>query len=106
MARSNSNSEFIQFLKREQLRQINFYKRTQVAGFILASAGLLLYIFEAVYRNTTWMILAYMLAAAWIGLCWFVVRPFAMKRKMKSLQDTISRLESLSNQITPQQQHT
>ena len=95
-----SNGEFISFLKQEQLRQISFQKRTQVIGFAFASTGLLLYIFEGVYQNTVMMIVAYLLTGIWIAVCWFIIRPLAIKRKTKKLTGTIEKLERLSTQLS------
>jgi hypothetical protein len=95
-----SNEEFIRFLKQEQLRQIAFQKRTQVIGFAFASAGLVLYLFEAVYKNTIQMIVVYGLTLIWIFICWTIVRPRAIKRKTKKLAETIENLERLSAQLS------
>lgn len=100
MHRNFSNGEFIRFLKQEQLRQIAFQKRTQVIGFAFASVGLVLYLFEAVYKNTIQIIVVYGLTLIWIVVCWTVVRPRAIKRKTKKLAETIENLERLSAQLS------
>jgi uncharacterized membrane protein YfcA len=100
-ARNNNNADFILFLKQEQLRLVHFLKRTQVIGFALASVGLLLYLFESVYREKALtMLTVYFLATAWLLFNWFVIRPRAMRKKMQKLKDTIQKLEELSSQLS------
>jgi hypothetical protein len=98
--KNRSNAEFISFLKQEQLRQIAFQKRTQVIGFAFASVGLLLYLFEAVYKDTLQMLVVYGLALIWIFVCWFIIRPRSIKRKTEKLARTIENLERLSIQLS------
>jgi hypothetical protein len=93
-----SNDEFISFLKQEQIRLIRFTKRTQIIGFLIASAGLLLYLFEFSYTQNAWL-LTYLPASIWILFCWFILRPIALKKKTKKLNSTIQKLEKLSGQL-------
>ncbi|HEV7621985.1 MAG TPA: hypothetical protein VGO09_09635 [Flavisolibacter sp.] len=95
-----SNEAFLIFLKQEQLRQINFQKRTQVIGFALGSIGLVLYIFELVYKSTIFMAVGYSLLLLWLLVCWFILRPKAIKRKNDKFMETIRTLERLSNQLS------
>jgi Flp pilus assembly protein TadB len=94
-----TNQEFIHYLKQQQQRQIQFHKKTQAIGFVLSSAGLLLYFFETVYQHWIWMIVAYVLLILFILACWFILRPAASKRKTNRLNETINKLENISNQF-------
>jgi hypothetical protein len=94
-----TNQEFINYLKQQQQRQIQFHKKTQAIGFALSSAGLLLYFFEVVYQRWVLMIVAYLLLILFILACWFILRPIAAKRKTKKITETISKLENISNQF-------
>jgi len=94
-----TNEAFLQYLKQEQIRLMNYQKNTQVIGFSLASAGLLLYLYEGLHADTSKMIIGYSLVLAWIAVMWFVVRPLSMKRKIKSLDDKISALEKTVAQL-------
>jgi hypothetical protein len=95
-----SNNEFVNYLKHEQQRQIQFHKKTQAIGFALSSAGLLLYFFEMVYRQWVLMIIAYLLLILFILICWFIIRPASLRKKTKKLQGTIEKLEIISNQFS------
>ncbi len=98
-SKNYSNNEFLNYLKQEQQRLLSFQKRTQATGFVLSSAGLLLYLFEGVYRQPGLMIVTYVFAILFILVCWFIVRPAAIKRKTKKLKQAIGKLETLSDQL-------
>jgi hypothetical protein len=94
-----SNEEYISFLKQKQLQQYRRTKKTQLIGFLFASAGLLLYLFEGVYKNPILLFTGYILVVAWISCSWFILRPWAVKRKTRKLNETVSNLERLSAQL-------
>jgi hypothetical protein len=94
-----SNDQFILFLKNEQIKLISFHKRVQSIGFALVSIGLLLYLFEFACQKIILMVATYSLAFIWLAICWFIIRPFMIRRKIKKLNETIERLENLSTQL-------
>jgi hypothetical protein len=95
-----SNDDFLTFLKKEQRNLFQFQKKTQVIGFIAASIGLLLYLYEGVKMNSTVLVIAYTFSLTWIGLAWFVVRPRVMRRKISRLDKRIRELERIAQQIS------
>ena len=94
-----SNEEYISFLKQKQLQQYRRTNKTQLIGFLFASVGLLLYLFEGVYKNPILLVTGYILVIAWISCSWFILRPWALKRKTRKLNETVSKLERLSAQL-------
>ena len=94
-----SNKEFIVFLEQTRQNQLYYYKRTQVWGMGLASAGMLFYWYELVYRNTLAFIIAYSLLIIWILFLWLYLRPRNFKRATIKLNETLEKLEKISNQI-------
>ena len=94
-----SNKEFIEFLEQTRLNQVYYYKKTQVVGLLLSSAGLLLYLYEFVRRDVWLFIITYTLSAAYISVLWFVVRPRIFKRESDRLSASMERLRSISKQI-------
>ena len=94
-----SNKDFIEFLKHTRVRQIRYYKKTQVAGLACASVGLLLYIYEGVYQDRILCIISYTLLVAYILIMWLVIRPIAFRRRTKKLDETIKKLEELYKQF-------
>jgi hypothetical protein len=98
--KNNSNNNFINFLKQEQQHQINFFKQTQVIGFAFSATGLVLYIFERVHNDLTSMIVGYSLLLIFILAGWFILRPIALRRKTKNLNEMIAKMERLSTQLS------
>lgn len=95
-----SNKEFIAFLEETRVRRSNYYKRTQVVGLAIASAGLLLYIYEEARRHDLWVgLTAYSVAIAYMLIIWLVIRPRAFKRQNRKLDETIKKLNALSKQF-------
>lgn len=94
-----TNEAFLQYLKQEQIKLMNYQKTTQAIGFSLASAGLLLYLYESLHPDTSTLIIGYSLALVWIAVMWFVVRPLSMKRKVRTLNNKISALEKIVAQL-------
>ena len=98
--KDRSNEDFVHFLKLEQLRLIAFYKRTQQIGLAIASSGLGLYIFEECSKDTTWLIIGYSLFFVYVLVCWFIIRPYAFRKKTKQLNIFIEKLEKISGQFS------
>ena len=94
-----TNEAFLQHLKQEQFRLMEFQKRTQVIGFGFASAGLLLYMYEGVYDDSYRFIIGYSLVIIWIAVMWFIVRPLSFRRKNIILTKKIESLEKISAQL-------
>jgi len=94
-----SNKEFIAFLEQTRLNQLYYHKKTQVAGMALSSVGLLLYLYELVYRDTVLFISIYAFAVIWILVLWLVIRPRAFKKQTVKLNETLKKLEKIADQI-------
>jgi len=94
-----SNEAFLTYLKKEQLKLIDYQKRTQKAGFIIASSGLLLYIYEGVRHSISILIISYIVVSLWIAISWFIIRPYSLKRKTQKLLEKIATLEKISSQL-------
>jgi len=94
-----SNKEFIAFLEQTRLNQLYYHKKTQVAGMALSSVGLLLYLYELVYRDMVLFISIYAFAVIWILVLWLVIRPRAFKKQTVKLNETLKKLEKIADQI-------
>jgi hypothetical protein len=95
-----TNHAYLKYAKGLLRHQLLFYRKIQLPVFLLASAGLLLYLYEGVYQQTRTLIIAYSLTIAFILVNWFILRPRAMRKKTKSLEQTIETLERLSGQLS------
>jgi hypothetical protein len=98
LSTNSSNTQFLDFLKREQQRLVFFYEKIQWIGFLLACAGMIFYVYEGI-SGKPYFYLVYSLIAVYIFAGWFIVRPRVMKRKIRKLNDKIVRLEMLSGQL-------
>ena len=95
---TSTNEAFLKHLKREQTLLFNYQKKTQVIGFLLAAAGLLLYMYETIYnRYNLWI--AYLITIAWLAIMWFIVRPMTGRKAADKLTDKIHSIERLAVQI-------
>jgi predicted membrane protein len=94
-----TNKDFIDFLEKTRQNQLYYYKKTQVAGLWLSSAGLLFYLYEFVHKNTLFIFIGYSLTLVYILLTWFVLRPRRFNKEAKKLNETMERLNTLSKQI-------
>lgn len=79
-----------------------FQQTTLLNGyFILLSLGLGLYMYEYVVRMTLpWAIFSYGIVLFWIALNAFYFRPKVIKKQQKQLNNLITELKYLSNQLT------
>jgi phosphatidylserine synthase len=98
-SKTYTNHEFLLFLKQEQVRLERFKRHTQVAGFIIASVGLSLYVFEAVHQQPATALITYAGVLAWCLFSWFIIRPIALRKKTKQLQQMVQQLEQYTNQL-------
>ena len=94
-----SNKEFIEFLEQTRRNQIYYYKKTQVAGMALSSVGLLLYIYEQVYRSLLLSVIFYSITIIWILFLWLYLRPRSFKKQAIKLNATMEKLRKISDQI-------
>jgi hypothetical protein len=94
-----SNYEFLQFLEKTKQNQLRYYKKTQVIGQVLSSAGLLVYLYEFTCKNTIIMIVAYGVVLAYLSVMWFVIRPSSFKKNFDRLCAIQKRVEKLVAQL-------
>jgi len=97
--RNCSNQQFLNYLREVQINRINYYKRTQVLGMFFYSSGLLLYLYELVYKNTFWTILLYTFTIIFLLISWFYIRPKAYQRRKNKFEPLLNHLEKLHNQL-------
>ena len=94
-----SNKEFIQFLEQTRLRQQFYYRRTQVVAMLFCATGLLVYLYEGVYKNTTLFIASYAATIGYLIVLWFIVRPRVFKKEERKINEQIEKLHNISKQI-------
>jgi uncharacterized membrane protein YqjE len=94
-----SNKEFIEFLEQTRRNQVYYHKKTQVLGMALSSVGLLLYLYELVYKDLTLFIIIYSISVIWILILWLIVRPRNFRKQSLKLDETMKKLEDISKQL-------
>jgi amino acid transporter len=99
-----SNKEFIEFLEQTRRNQNYYYKKTQVAGMLLSSAGLLLYLYEQVQGRLLLGVIIYSIAVLWVLFLWLYIRPRNFKKQAIKLNETMKRLERIEDQIKENEQ--
>lgn len=96
---NSSNREFLAFIEQTRQNQVYYYKKTQVYIMLLCSAGLLLYIYEAVAGKPLWMAGMYGGTLVYLVVMWLVVRPRYFKKDAQKLQDLRQRYEKIAQQL-------
>ncbi len=94
-----SNKAFIQFLEQTRLRQIFYYRRTQVIGLLFCAVGLALYWYELLAPHPLISFLAYALLAIYFLFIWFYLRPIMFKRGSKKLEEELERVKNIAEQL-------
>lgn len=94
-----TNKEFIEFMEQTKRNQLYYYQKTQVAGMLISSIGLLLYFYELVYRDRILFIIIYSTAIIYLAVMWFVIRPRNFKKQNLEMGATMKKLHDISNQI-------
>ena len=97
--KDTSNKDFIKFFEKTRQRQLFYHQKTQVVAFAFCSAGLLLYLFEYVYKNAVLAIIAYAVLVAYLLVMWLIVRPKTFKKHTRKMDETMKKLEILSKQF-------
>jgi hypothetical protein len=94
-----SNKDFIKFLQRTRVRQQFYYDKTQVVAMVFCFTGIMVYMYEGVYRNTPLCIGVYVGTVIYFAIIWFVVRPRVFKKSGKKIAEQIEKLHNISKQI-------
>jgi hypothetical protein len=94
-----NNKEFIGFLEQTRLNRVRYYKKTQVIGLSFGSIGLALYQVETIRTNLVAGLVIYLFSGLLLGTTWLYIRPRSYKKQKAKLEETISRLKKLADQL-------
>lgn len=98
-AETNSKEYFKQLKK---IQEIRGFQQTTIlnAYFFFLSLGFGLYLFEYVAKmNMVWGITTYGATAIWVALNWFYIRPKVIKKQNTKLNELLTKLSELNNQM-------
>ena len=96
-----SSSLYLQRLLKIKEKQ-RFMQTTMLnAYFLLLSTGIFMYMIEFVSRMTLlWGIFSYGITFVWILINWFYLRPRAIRKQQKAINELISKFERLNSQLS------
>ena len=94
-----SNKEYLSFLEQTQLRQLFYFKYTQVAGLAFCFIGLVLYLYELVYQNQWMMIISYLLLLIYFAIVFFYLRPKTYKKGVVKLNQELENVRRIAQQF-------
>lgn len=78
-------------------KQERLYGIMQTIYFIGLTAGMISYLIEPLLHFTILgVIVASVLTFGWIAVCWFYIRPRTIRKKQKSINEMIARLEAIN----------
>lgn len=95
-----SNQEYLQTLMKIRTKEEFLQTKMLHVYFILLSVGICLYMIEyASMMPLLWAIVTYVLTLFWMGFCWFYLHPRTVKKQQAKLNELISKMESLTQQL-------
>jgi len=94
-----SNRDYLQHMEHIKQKQLFFFTRIQLTGFLLASVGTMLYMFEYVHTQGATGVMEYGAFILYMALAWFVLRPRVMNRHTRKINEQIERLKELEKQL-------
>jgi amino acid permease len=95
-----SNQEYLQTLMKIRTKQEFLQTKMLHVYFIMLSIGICLYMIEyASMMPPVWAIVTYGLTLFWMGFCWFYLHPRTVKKQQAKLNELISKMEALTQQL-------
>lgn len=94
-----NNTAFLEQLIKFRKRQRSIQTKGISVYFILLTVGITLYMYEFAARDLTFGVVAYSITLAWITFNWFYLRKRSILKHEKEINDQISSLERLMNNI-------
>lgn len=99
-ATNQNNQEYLQTLIKIRTKQEFLQTKMLHVYFIMLSVGICLYMIEYASRMTmVWAIVTYALTLFWMGFNWFYIHPKTVKKQQAKLNELISKMEGLTQQL-------
>lgn len=97
---NQSNEAYLKNLKTIKLHENRIQTKVMSLYFVLLSFGIMLYIYEYLSKMTLVIQSVFCLALVlWISFNWFVLRPGIIKKNQREINDLITQLERIENQL-------
>jgi uncharacterized membrane protein YidH (DUF202 family) len=95
-----SNRDYLKDLLAIKAKQLFMQTTMLNLYFVLLSAGISLYMYEYTSRMTAfWAIFTYGITGLWVFLNWFYFRPRQINKQLSKLDEIISKIEMLNEQL-------
>jgi hypothetical protein len=99
-----NNREYLQTLMKIRTQQEFLQTKMLHVYFIMLSIGICLYMIEyASMMTRLWAIVTYGLTLFWMGFCWFYLHPRTVKKQQAKLNELISKMEALTQQLNKEE---
>jgi hypothetical protein len=93
-----SAKDFIAQLEKEKLETCTGSANEQARAFLLLCVAYVFYIYGWLSQNITALLMTYGAIAIILALLWFVLRPYSAKKRQKTIQSLITKLEQIKNE--------
>ena len=94
-----NNQAYLQQLIQYRNKMRFFQTKGMYAYYFLLTTGFMLYLYEFYARNHMFGLKAYAITLGWIAFTWFYIKPRAIKKQEKKINDLIIQIESISKQL-------
>jgi hypothetical protein len=99
-ATDQSNQDYLQTLMKIRAKEEFLQTKMLHVYFIMLSVGICLYMIEFVsMMPLLWAIVTYGLTLFWMGFCWFYLHPRTVRKQQVKLNELISKMEALIQQL-------
>lgn len=95
---ARSAREFISHLEEEKIRTCTGSVNEQAASFMLLCIAYIFYIYGWLSQNIAALIITYAVVAVIFSLLWFVLRPYKARKRQKTIESLITKLEKIKTE--------
>jgi hypothetical protein len=95
---ARSAKEFISHLEEEKIRTCTGSVNEQARTFMLLCTAYVFYIYGWLSQNIAALITTYAVVAVIFSLLWFVLRPYKARKRQKTIQSLITKLEKMKTE--------
>lgn len=94
-----NNKDYLNLLKQERINDLSLKKKSQITSFLLLFLSYGLFCYEIFSKSTKTLIIGYSIFIVIMAVLWFVYKPYWDKKRKKSNEILINKVEILINQM-------
>lgn len=95
-----SASAFLDKLKNDKVKSCTGSANEQATAFSLLTIAYAFYLYESISGSILTLCIGYGLMVLVLGSLWFVYRPYKVRQREKKIQQLITKIETLKNEIS------